>query len=114
MTQYDGSTVDGYNLDATGYIDIPNSKYSELSGYTSRVKGSKYGLIPIENLGSDSTYFCCSSVYDKKQNSPGIAAVGGRSFNGKNVGGLYVSLTCTDATMPATTTGTCLSLKPLH
>lgn len=56
--QSDGSTVDGYNTDGTGYIVIPNSIPNPGEGYISKVLFNENVLIPTTNRGSQTTYYC--------------------------------------------------------
>ena len=65
---FDGSTTDGYNLNGTGYISIPNSTPSGISGgYISKILFNKNGLMPITASGSASTYFCDGLWFNNSQ-----------------------------------------------
>lgn len=56
--QNDGTTINGYNLDGTGYISIANSAPSGTSGgCISKMLMSEQGIIPIVSNGSASTYY---------------------------------------------------------
>lgn len=63
--QFDGSTVDGYNTDGTGYIQIGDNITSNFSGFISSMRFTQYGLIPIASNGSSSTYYADNSVICK-------------------------------------------------
>ena len=57
--QSDGSTVDGYNLDGSGYVTIANSTPSGTSGgYISKMLITENGLFPVVISGSSTTYYC--------------------------------------------------------
>ena len=74
----DGSTVDGYNLDGSGYIEIPNSTPTGTSGgYIGRVIATEYGIIPVKLSGSATTYLCDGFLFDNNQVN--YAVVGGYS-----------------------------------
>ena len=83
--QSDGSTVDGFNTDGTGYIVIPNSTPSGSSdGYISKVQFNENGLIPTTVNGSQTTYYCDGICLKNSQIN--YAIVGGASNNGHYVG----------------------------
>ena len=110
-SQEDGSTIDGYNLDGSGYIVIPNSTPSGVSGgYISKMNFTEYGLIPIEANGSATTYYADSLRFDN--NIIGYARVGGSSNNGLGVGAFCLSLNSTTSNT-GRTIGAALSCKPL-
>ena len=57
--QSDGSTTDGYNIDGTGYIEIPDSAISGSSeGYINKMKFTKNGFLPLIASGSSTTKYC--------------------------------------------------------
>ena len=83
--QSDGSTVDGYNTDGTGYIEIPNSTPSGSSGgYISKLLFGNYGYIPVISNGSATTYCCDGLWFNNSQID--YALVGGCSNSGYFVG----------------------------
>ena len=88
--QSDGSTVDGYNTDGTGYIVIPNSTPNPGNGYISKVLFNENGLIPTTNRGSQTTYYC-DGLW---ANNEGISypIVGGGSSFEHPVGAFCLSL----------------------
>ena len=89
--QSDGSTVDGYNTDGTGYIVIPNSTPSGSNGsYMDKVLFNANGLIPITSNGSSTTYYCDELFCNNSLIS--YAIVGGDSTIGHCVGAFCVAL----------------------
>lgn len=108
----DGSTIDGYNLDGSGYIEIPDSKCRGTSGgYINKAICNRYGLLPVEGSGSATTYFCSMLWFNHSQLS--YAAVGGRTTNGIAVGSFCLVLDSASSTS-GYSMGTSISLKPLH
>ena len=88
--QSDGSTVDGYNTDGTGYIEIPNSTPSGSSGgYISKLLFGNYGYIPVISNGSATTYCCDGLWFNNSQVD--YAFMGGDSGAGYR-GGAFSSL----------------------
>ena len=58
--QSDGSSVDGYNLDGSGYVSVFTSALSVSSTtgfYIKKMMLSEKGMIPVDLYGSDSTYY---------------------------------------------------------
>lgn len=89
--QSDGSAVDGYNTDGTGYIAIGNSAPIGTSGgYVSKVLFSENGLIPTTANGSQTTYYCDGLWFNNSQIN--YAAVGGNSGNRYLVGAFCSNL----------------------
>jgi hypothetical protein len=62
--QSDGSTVDGYNTDGTGYISTGCRPSGTSGGYITKMAFTKYGLIPIKTNGSATTYYPDGFRYD--------------------------------------------------
>ena len=109
--QSDGSTVDGYNTDGTGYIVIGNSTPIGTSGgYVSKVLFNENGLIPTTVNGSQTTYYCDGLWFNNSQVD--YAYVGGSFRNASRVGAL-----CSDldgaASHASVTIAAALSCKPL-
>jgi hypothetical protein len=109
--QFDDSTVDGYNIDGTGYIALNNSTPSGTSGgYIGKMSFDSLGLIPKKANGSATTYFTDGLYYSTTQIS--YALVGGNSNASYRVGALYAGLrhlaTTTDWAVNAS-----ISCKPL-
>ena len=89
--QSDGSTVDGYNTDGTGYIEIPNSTPNGSSGgYISKLLFGNYGYIPVISNGSATTYCCDGLWFNNGQIN--YALVGGDSSHGYRVGAFCANL----------------------
>ena len=83
--QSDGSTVDGYNTDGTGYIEIPNSTPNGSNGgYISKLSFGNYGYIPVISNGSATTYCCDGLWFNNGQID--YALMGGDSDYGYLVG----------------------------
>ena len=81
--QEDGSTVDGFNFDGSGYVEVASSGIGGSSGsYISQWKYSEQGFVPIQVSGSDSTYLCDGCW----MSSNAYALCGGSSSDGGPVG----------------------------
>ena len=93
--QSDGSTVDGYNTDGTGYIVIGNSTPigTGSGGYISKVLFNENGLIPTTANGSQTTYYCDGLWFNNSKN--GYALVGGPTDAGYPVGAFCSALHAT-------------------
>ncbi len=66
--QLDGSTIDGYNTTANGYIAIANTAPNGTSGgYITKMTLNEYGLIPKTSNGSATTYYSDGLWYDNAQ-----------------------------------------------
>ena len=107
----DGSTVDGYNFDGSGYISIDNSTPSGTnSGYISKMLITDNGLIPTIASGSATTYYCDGLWFLISQIQ--YALVGGGCSYNLHVGAMYTSLgsPTSDAIWYI---GAALSCKPL-
>ena len=107
----DGSTVNGYNTDGSGYISISGSTPSGTSGgYISKMLITDNGLIPTITSGSATTYYCDGLWFNNSQVD--YASVGGYSADASRVGALFSNLT--DASSVAHwAIGAALSCKPL-
>ena len=82
--QSDGSTVDGYNLDGSGYNEIESSAVSgTFGGYISKMKYTEFGPIPLETNGSSTTYYS-DNIY--ASSGSWYAIVGGGSGYGAGCG----------------------------
>ena len=107
----DGSTVEGYNLDGTGYIPIANSTPSgTYGGYTSKMLIKQHGLIPIKANGSATTYYSDGLWFNNSQIS--YALVGGNSSDGSPVGAFSLSFDFT-VSFAHPNIGASISCKPL-
>ena len=89
--QSDGSTVDGYNTDGSGYISVGCTPSGTSGGYINKMTVTEYGLIPTTASGSATTYFTDGLWFNNSQVD--YALVGGSCSDGFLVGALYVDLT---------------------
>lgn len=110
-TTADGSAVDDYNFDGSGYIVISDCTPGGTSGgYISSMKMSSKGLYPHVASGSDSTYYTDGFQFNNGQNN--YAIVGGSCDVGLRVGVLCSSVN----DLPSYASwyiGAALSLKPI-
>lgn len=108
--QSDGSTVDGYNTDGSGYISIGCTPSGTSGGYISKMTVTKNGLIPTTASGSATTYYTDGLWFNNSQ--VGYAVVGGSSRDGLLVGALSSHL---NTLVPNTgwIVGAAVSCKPL-
>ena len=107
----DGSTVDGYNLDGTGYISTPNSTPSGTSGgYISKILATENGLILVVASGSATTYYCDGLWFNNSQVD--YAYVGGSSSSSSRLGA-FGSVLSTMSSSADRYVGASLSCKPL-
>lgn len=98
--QEDGSTVDGFNLDGTGYVSISNSTPAGASGgYISTYYTTDYGLIPKNASGSGSTWLADTMYFNNAQIA--FVRVGGYSDYGAGPCGAF----CTTLFDPASHAG---------
>lgn len=107
----DGSTVDGYNMDGSGYVTIPNATPRGTSGgYISSVTIVQFGLIPYASSGSATTHYCDGFWFNNIQNN--YAIVSGYTNSSLACGAFCV---CLHYTWSAITwsVGASLSCKPL-
>lgn len=113
--QSDGSTVDGYNFDGSGYISLNTLPGTGTTGsYISKMVFSKYGLIPSELNGSSSTYYCDGIMCNPSTVAAYGMINGAGDFGSMNyVGGPFCMHLWCDASYQTGNTGTCLSCKPL-
>ena len=107
----DGSTVDGYNMDGSGYVTIPNATPRGTSGgYISSVTMVQFGLIPYNSSGSATTHYCDGFWFNNTQNT--YALVGGDSNYSLFSGAFCVTFTNVQSIM-YNDIGASLSCKPL-
>ena len=108
--QSDGSSVDGYNLDGTGYISILNATPGGTSnGYISKMAISEYGLVPAIASGSATTYYNDGLWFNNSQiNYPLL----GGDTNGGNLGGLFCSFLQYNVSITNWAFGAAVSCKP--
>ena len=109
--QSDGSTVDGYNLDGTGYIEISDSTISGTSGgYISKMKFTKNGFIPLIASGSSTTKYCDGLWFS---NGNGNYAGFGSSCSEETIVGEFASRFYASPSNSYWNVGASLSCKPL-
>lgn len=107
----DGSTVDGYNMDGSGYVTIPNATPRGTSGgYISSVTMVQFGLIPYNSSGSATTHYCDGFWFDNTQNT--YVLVGGDSKYSLFSGAFCATFTNVRSIMH-NDVGASLSCKPL-
>lgn len=109
--QSDGSATDGYNLDGSGYIVIPDHALSihVMGSYLKKVAFTEYGMIPMGVNGSSKTYFCDALWADADKIS--YVLYGGTTSNKDMVGAFITELE--NGTAAYWCYGACLSCKPL-
>lgn len=78
--QQDGSTVDGYNTDGSGYIDIGVTPDGSSGGYISEMAFNEYGAFPKTMSGSATTHFCDGCWFNNGATT--YALFGGTSYFG--------------------------------
>lgn len=88
--QQDGSTVDGYNTDGSGYIDIGVTPGGSSGGYISEMAFNEYGAFPKTMSGSATTHFCDACWFNNGATT--YALFGGTSYGGLACGAFYSSL----------------------
>lgn len=86
----DGSTVDGYNTDGDGYLNIGCTPSGTNGGYISKMAFNENGLIPITASGSATTYYTDGLWFNNSQVNYTI--VGASSNNELYVGSLASAL----------------------
>ena len=79
--QSDGSTIDGYNINGSGYIAC-NKMPKTFSTYISKMDFNKYGLLPVKMSGSATTYYTDGIWVATDTICYARVASGGPSFNG--------------------------------
>lgn len=113
----DGSTAEGFNTDASGYISItgatPTKGDSSTSGYgyITAWQYGEYGIIPYETISGASNKYLCDILYFNNTVTC-FAVVGGDSYGGLN-GGAFCSLLHCGAGYRCWDIGAALSYKPL-
>lgn len=107
----DGSTINGYNIQANGYIVIDSSTPTGSSGgYINKMIYTPYGFIPKNASGSSSTYFCDGLWFNNGAVTYGL--VGGSCGSEFPVGAFCCSLYY-PVSLADWSVGAALSCKPL-
>lgn len=109
--KFDGSTVDGYNLNGYNYVEIPNSTPDgENNGSISKfIFLGNMGILPVIANGSASTYYCDGLYFDNNHIS--VAIVGGCLTSGMQAGAFCFSIAHMDGLFWFV--GASISCKPL-
>lgn len=110
--QTDGTSVDDYNLDGTGYIQVGTPITKTTKGYISAMSFTPYGLILASFNGSSSTYY---SDYGQLSLGEYYAGTGGYYTNGENCGAFLTEFSLNVTTKPSSADYiiACPSCKPL-
>lgn len=108
--EQDGSTVEGYNLNGSGYISHGSTGSGTSGGYISHMNISEKGITPNTASGSDSTYYTDGLWFNNSQVD--YAFVGGYWAHGLPVGAFCCYLASAVSTATASI-GAALSCKPL-
>ena len=108
--QMDGSSIDGYNTDGSGYIAIGCTPNGANGGYISKMTVTKNGLIPTVASGSATTYYTNGMYFRNSQVNYAVA--GGGTTNGLLVGAFYTNLHNL-ASYTQWNSNTSISCKPL-
>lgn len=108
----DGSAVNGYNLDGTGYININNAVVQNNKlFYVSQMLLTEFGLLPIGTNGSSSTFYCdISWIINSQVNYP---YVGGAFDVTSESAGALCFIFCFEHTKTLNSIGASISCKPL-
>jgi hypothetical protein len=88
--QQDGSTVDGYNTDGSGYITMGITQTVASGGYISKMNFNDYGMFGKEISGTSSTYYCDGQWYNNSGTK--YALCGGSSIDELRGGAFYCNL----------------------
>lgn len=78
--QQDGSTVDGYNTDGLGYINMGITPTGTSGGYIDVMNFNEYGMFGKNSSGSSSTHFCDGQWFNNSATT--YAIFGGYSTSG--------------------------------
>lgn len=109
--QTDGSTVDGYNTDGSGYISIGCTPVEVSGVYISKMTVIENELIPTISMGSATTYYPDGLWVKNSQVT--YASVGGRAGIGLYAGALCFNLGSINVGATDWGCGASISCKPL-
>lgn len=104
----DGSTVNGYNLNGSGYVDTNVVPTGTNGGYIRHVSALNNALIPATISGSATTYYCDTFNYAASR----YAIAGGAWSNGNQCGAANIKIN-NASTYKGSSTGAALSCKPV-
>lgn len=107
--QQDGSTVDGYNTDGSGYISMGITPTGTSSGYIDVMNFNEYGMFEKNSSGSYSTHYCDGQWFNNSGNR--YALFGGSPGNGVPCGAFYCDLSLAVSSV-GWYCGVALSCKP--
>jgi hypothetical protein len=110
--QFDGSTVDGYNTDGSGYLSTGCTTSGSSGAYLNKMAFTEYGLIPISTGGSATTYYTDGCFFNNTL-ADGYAKCGARAGSGLIVGA-FTSTTSEKISSNAWNIGSFISCKPLY
>lgn len=88
--QQDGTTVDGYNTDGSGYINMGITPTGTSGGYIDVMNFNEYGMFGKNSSGSSSTHYCDGQWFNN--NATTYALFGGCSRDGVLCGAFYCVL----------------------
>lgn len=109
--QTDGSTVDGYNTDGTGYISIGCTPKGTSGGYVGKLAFTEYGLIPIVSGGSATTYY--PDKFNFNNSKIAYAMVSSSCITAGFIGGIFYTEISYDTSTSTWSVGASVSCKPL-
>lgn len=105
----DGSTVEGYNTDGSGYLDMGITPTGTSGGYIDVMNFNKYGMFGKNSSGSSSTHYCDGQWFNNSGNR--YSLFGGFSSYGVLCGAFYCPLDST-VSVAGWTCGVALSYRP--
>lgn len=86
----DGSTVNSYNTNGNGYVNVGASPSGTSGGYISKMKFTEFGMFEKNASGSETTYFCDNYTFNTGQTN--YASCGGRATSGSACGAFAIAL----------------------
>ena len=86
----DGSSVEGYNTDGSGYISIGSTPAGTSGGYISEMTFNEYGMFSKQSSGSETTYYADGQWFNNSQVD--YAYRGGVCYYGARCGAFYIDL----------------------
>ena len=107
--QQDGSTVDGYNTDGSGYISMGITPTGTNGGYIDQMNFNEYGMFGKNSSGSSSTHFCDGQWFNNSATT--YALFGGHSTHGLPCGAFCCNLSSAVSSADWTC-GVALSYRP--
>lgn len=113
--QSDGSTVDGYNLDGSGYKTIADSVPDGYGGaYISKMIFNNDGVVPKATTKGSATTYYCDVLFHNVERDNSYVAVGGSATNSTSLAmSVGAFNTYLFETNPSWSNGCAISCKPL-